>query len=60
MLLNSGVEVIKMVFMGLEDDDNTQLDEIKKNTEKSKKSLKTVLSRGKLDPREMDEMFLEP
>lgn len=49
-----------MVFMGLEDDDNTQLDEIKKNTEKSKKSLKTVLSRGKLDPREMDEMFLEP
>jgi hypothetical protein len=48
-----------MVFMALEDEDNTQLDSIKKNNEKSKKSLKTVLSRGKLDKREMDEMFLD-
>jgi hypothetical protein len=46
-----------MDFMGLEDEDTNQLDQIKQNN-KSKKTLKTVLSRGKLNKRELDEMFL--
>lgn len=48
-----------MVMMGIEDEDSTQLDMIKQKAEKRKRSLKKVLSRGKLDKRELDEMFLD-
>ena len=45
--------------MGIDDRDTVQLDEIKIRKDRRKKSLKTVLNRGKLNSAEMDEMFLE-
>ncbi len=45
-------------IMEFDDEDTIKLDEIKTNTKTTKKSLKTVMSRGKLNRREMDEMFL--
>lgn len=47
------------MFDLLDDRDTNQLDEINKHKEKSKKSVKTVLSRGKLNRQEIDEMFLD-
>lgn len=47
------------MFDMLEDRDNSTLEEINKTKEKSKKTVKTVLSRGKLNKQELDEMFLE-
>ncbi|MFP4117840.1 MAG: hypothetical protein ACLFTR_02860 [Candidatus Woesearchaeota archaeon] len=47
------------MFDILNDRDNNTLEEINKTKEKRKKTVKTVLSRGKLNRDELDEMFLE-
>ncbi|MFW6230876.1 MAG: hypothetical protein ACOC32_02530 [Nanoarchaeota archaeon] len=47
------------MFDMLDDRDSTTLEEINKSKEKGKKTVKTVLSRGKLNRQELDEMFLE-
>lgn len=47
------------MFDMLDDRDSSTLDEISKSKEKGKKTIKTVLSRGKLNRQELDEMFLE-
>jgi hypothetical protein len=47
------------MFDMLDDRDTSTLDEINTSKEKNKKTIKTVLSRGKLNRQELDEMFLE-
>ena len=46
------------MFDMLDDRDSNTLDEISRSREKTKKTVKTVLSRGKLNRQELDEMFL--
>lgn len=46
------------MFDMLDDRDTSQLEEISETRSKSKKTVKTVLSRGKLNRQELDEMFL--
>ena len=46
-------------ILELDDRDTNTLEEISKNKEKTKKTIKTVLSRGKLNRQELDEMFLQ-
>ena len=47
------------MFDMLDDRDNSTLEEINLTKEKKRKTVKTVLSRGKLNRQELDEMFLE-
>ena len=47
------------MFDMLDDRDSNTLEEISKSREKGKKTVKTVLSRGKLNRQELDEMFLQ-
>ncbi len=47
------------MFDMLDDRDSNTLEEISKTREKKQKTVKTVLSRGKLNRQELDEMFLE-
>ncbi len=47
------------MFDMLDDRDSNTLEEINKTRDKNKKTVKTVLSRGKLNKQELDEMFLD-
>lgn len=47
------------MFDMLDDRDSNTLEEINKSKEKRRKTVKTVLSRGKLNKQELDEMFLD-
>ena len=47
------------MFDMLDDRDSATLEELRGSRDKSKKTVKTVLSRGKLNKKELDEMFLD-
>ena len=47
------------MFDMLDDRDSNTLEEINNRREKSRKTVKTVLSRGRLNKQELDEMFLQ-